>query len=288
MTGFGKQVVDLDHLKMTIEIRALNSKQLDINCRIPNSFKEYELDIRNIISEGLERGKIDCNVAIEQTSAKSASVINKELAKHYINEIRHLGQEEKLNTEDDLLSNVLRIPEIFTTPEHVVDEKELSALKEGVKTAVNAVDEYRKKEGQSLESDFIERAKIILRLLEQVNPYETERAGKIKERIRQNLSQTFDNNMQVDENRFEQEVIFYLEKLDITEEKIRLEKNCDYFLETLQLENSSGKKLGFISQEIGREVNTLGSKANDADIQKLVVLMKDELEKIKEQLFNIL
>lgn len=287
MTGFGKQVLDLGNAKVTIEIRTLNSKQLDVNCRISNSYKTYELDIRNLIAEQLQRGKVDCSISVEKNSAEAASVINTELANHYLSQIQELSKSTNLGTDSELLSIILKMPDIFITPEHVIDDEELKILKGGVLKALNSVNEYRRNEGASLEKDIKSRIEIILNLLTQVDQFETERTNRIKERLKNNLLQSFENG-QIDQNRFEQEIIFYIEKLDITEEKIRLKKNCDYFLDTLKLPDSSGKKLGFISQEIGREINTLGSKANDADLQKLVIIMKDELEKIKEQLFNIL
>lgn len=287
MTGFGKQVLDLGNAKITIEIRTLNSKQLDVNCRISNSYKTYELDIRNLIAEKLQRGKVDCSITVEKNSAEAASVINTELANHYLSQIQELSKATNLGTDSELLSIILKMPDIFITPEHVIDEEELKVLKDGVLKAINSVNEYRTNEGASLEKDIKSRITIILDLIKQVDQFEAERTNRIKERLKNNLLQSFENG-QIDQNRFEQEIIFYIEKLDITEEKIRLKKNCDYFLDTLKLPDSSGKKLGFISQEIGREINTLGSKANDADLQKLVIIMKDELEKIKEQLFNIL
>jgi uncharacterized protein (TIGR00255 family) len=287
MTGFGKQVLDLGNAKITIEIRTLNSKQLDVNCRISNSYKTYELDIRNLIAEQLQRGKVDCSITVEKNSAEAASVINMDLANHYLTQIRDLSKTANLEIDSELLSIVLKMPDIFITPDHVIDEEELKILKNGVLEALNSVNEYRLNEGASLEKDIKSRIDSILNLLKQVDQFEAERTNRIKERLKNNLLQSFDNG-QIDQNRFEQEIIFYIEKLDITEEKIRLKKNCDYFLDTLKLPDSSGKKLGFISQEIGREINTLGSKANDADLQKLVIIMKDELEKIKEQLFNIL
>lgn len=287
MTGFGKQVLDLGNAKITIEIRTLNSKQLDVNCRISNSYKTYELDIRNLIAEKLQRGKVDCSITVEKNSAEAASVINTELANHYLSQIQELSKATNLGTDSELLSIILKMPDIFITPEHVIDEEELKVLKDGVLKALNSVNEYRTNEGASLAKDIKSRITIILDLIKQVDQFEAERTNRIKERLKNNLLQSFENG-QIDQNRFEQEIIFYIEKLDITEEKIRLKKNCDYFLDTLKLPDSSGKKLGFISQEIGREINTLGSKANDADLQKLVIIMKDELEKIKEQLFNIL
>lgn len=287
MTGFGKQVLDLGNSKITIEIRTLNSKQLDVNCRISNSYKTYELDIRNLIAEQLHRGKVDCSISVEKNSAETASVINMDLAKHYLSQIQDLSKNTNLGNDSELLSIILKMPDIFTTPEHVIDDEELKVLKDGVLKALKSVNGYRTNEGASLEKDIKLRIEKILSLLKQVDQFEDERTIRIKDRLKNNLLQSFENG-QIDQNRFEQEIIYYLEKLDITEEKIRLKKNCDYFLETLKLPDSSGKKLGFISQEIGREINTLGSKANDADLQRLVILMKDELEKIKEQLFNIL
>jgi len=287
MTGFGKYVVDTEDAKTTIEIRTLNSKNLDVNCRIPISYKEFELKIRNLIGNKLERGKIDCSISRDQKNTTSAPVINLVLAEHYIGQMKGLSDNLLLESESDYIANLLKLPDVITVPEINISKKEADSLTEGVTNALQFVDEFRINEGKSLLSDFTNRIKIIENLLIGVEPYELSRLDKIKDRIKSNLSQLFDNG-QIDNNRFEQEVIYYLEKLDITEEKIRLKKHCEYFLETLNLDKSSGKKLGFIGQEIGREINTLGSKANDADIQKIVVLMKDELEKIKEQLFNIL
>jgi uncharacterized protein (TIGR00255 family) len=287
MTGFGKYVVDTEDAKTTIEIRTLNSKNLDINCRIPIAYKELELKIRNLIGNKLERGKIDCSISRDQKNTTSAPVINLVLAEHYIEQMKGLSDNLQLESESDYLANLLKLPDVIAMPEINISKKEADSLMEGVTNALQFVDEFRINEGKSLLSEFTNRIKIIENLLIEVEPYELSRLDKIKHRIKSNLSQLF-NNGQIDNNRFEQEVIYYLEKLDITEEKTRLKKHCEYFLETLNLDKSSGKKLGFIGQEIGREINTLGSKANDADIQKIVVLMKDELEKIKEQLFNIL
>ena len=287
MTGFGKYVIDTEGSKITIEIRTLNSKNLDLNCRVPFSYKEFELKIRNLIGNKLERGKIDCMISRDQKSTNSAPVIDLVLAEHYIGQMKGLISNLQLESNSDYIANLLKLPDVITVPEISISKNEADSLLDGVTNALQFVDDFRINEGKSLISDFRNRVKIIENLLSQVEPYELNRLGRIKERIKSNLSQSFDNG-QIDKNRFEQEVIYYLEKLDITEEKIRLQKHCEYFLETLNLDKSSGKKLGFIGQEIGREINTLGSKANDADIQKIVVLMKDELEKIKEQLFNIL
>ena len=287
MTGFGKYVIDTEGAKITIEIRTLNSKNLDLNCRVPFSYKEFELKIRNLIGNKLERGKIDCLISRDQKNTNSAPVIDLVLAEHYIGQMKGLINNLQLEANSDYIANLLKLPDVITVPEITISKNEADSLLDGVTNTLQFVDDFRINEGKSLLSDFRSRVKIIENLLSQVEPYELNRLGRIKERIKSNLSQSFDNG-QIDKNRFEQEVIYYLEKLDITEEKIRLKKHCEYFLETLNLDKSSGKKLGFIGQEIGREINTLGSKANDADIQKIVVLMKDELEKIKEQLFNIL
>jgi uncharacterized protein (TIGR00255 family) len=287
MTGFGKHITDNAQVRTTIEIKSLNSKMLDINCRLPLNYKEYEIDIRNLISAELVRGKIDCIISSESKTAASAAVINPQLAQHYHEQFKTLSKNLGLKSEDEMLSNVLRMPDIFLSPEIEVSEEEWVQLKEGILQATAALDSFRRQEGKTLEADFRLRINEIIRLLEKIDPFEAERAVRVKERIRLNLNHYLQDT-QTDENRLEQEMIFYIEKLDITEEKIRLKKHCEYFLETLDKEEAPGKKLGFICQEIGREINTLGSKANDVDIQKIVVLMKDELEKIKEQLFNIL
>ncbi len=287
MTGFGKQTVETTNNKFVIEIRTLNSKQFDLNAKIPALLREYEPDIRNLTSRRLLRGKVDLQITTEAKTSESAPGLNHTLAGHYYREIKNLSQVLGLELSEQILPVVLRMPDIWSLPEEELDPEEWKTLSENIEKAIDAVDRFRISEGKTLYEDFKKRIEIIKTLLSQVEQFEIERIQRIKERIRSNL-ENYAADVQQDKNRLEQEMIFYIEKLDITEEKIRLEKHCDYFLETMENEDTAGKKLNFIGQEIGREINTMGSKANDASIQKLVVLMKDELEKIKEQLFNIL
>lgn len=289
MTGFGKQLVSTDKNNYQIEIRTLNSKQIDINLRIPFFLKEYELDIRSTLNKSLIRGKIDVNIINEKASANAVPTINQSVADHYFNEIQTLSNTLNLNIKnpEEFVSLILKMPDVLSSPIESVDPEEYRHLKNGLERAIKQVNEFRSEEGETLSKDLTERILTIIELQKQVDPHEPERAKRIKERIINNLA-NFSNDVQQDENRLEQEMIYYIEKLDITEEKVRLKKHCDYFLETMSAEKFPGKKLGFITQEIGREINTMGAKASDVDIQKIVVLMKDELEKIKEQLFNIL
>lgn len=287
MTGYGKHVAHTEDGKVTVEIRTLNSKQLDINLRIPQSIKEKEIEIRKTIGSVLQRGKIDVLLVIELNTVESASVIDFDMAKHYYSELKLLAESVNQENFNDFLSVIIKMPEVLVQKESEVNKAELELVTECLSQALVAVDTFRIEEGEVLEQDIGLRVNNILRLLKDVDKYEKQRTENIKERIAGNISK-FLQDPASDKNRLEQEMIYYIEKLDITEEKVRLKNNCDYFLENLENEESSGKKLGFISQEIGREINTLGSKANDSDLQKIVVLMKDELEKIKEQLFNIL
>jgi len=287
MTGFGKETVNTSKNNYQIEIRSLNSKQIDINIRIPFFLKEFELDLRNLISKRLARGKIDVNITNEKVTSDILPSINQVVAEHYYNELQSLSRTLKLNSSDDIMSIIFRMPDVLNAPAETVEPEEFEELKAGLDLAVDRLEKFRIEEGQALAKDLEERINTILELLKQVDPFEPERAIRIRERIVSNLN-NFSEDVQTDDNRLEQEMIYYIEKLDITEEKVRLQKHCEYFLETMIKEENPGKKLGFIGQEIGREINTLGAKANDADIQKIVVLMKDELEKIKEQLFNIL
>lgn len=287
MTGYGKQVVESAQRKYTIEIRTLNSKTLDLNLRVPLSLKDRELDLRNLIGKELDRGKIDVQFTIEEKIGDSSLQLNEPIAMQYYALIRQLSEVTKEPIPPDILSVLIKMPDVLIAGVEEADKEEWVKVFKGFSEAVAGVDQFRMQEGALLKAEFISRINIILQLLGEVEPFEQERAIRIRERIQNALSnQTTD--VPVDNNRLEQEMIYYIEKLDITEEKVRLKNNCDYFLETLEEENSPGKKLGFIGQEIGREINTLGSKANDSGLQRLVVLMKDELEKIKEQLFNIL
>jgi len=287
MTGFGKQIVETSNNKFTIEIRTLNSKQFDLNPKIPAALREHEPEIRKLMSARLIRGKVDLMINTEPKSAESAPGINHVLAGHFYHEIKTFANDLSLEMPEQILPVILRMPEVWSKPDEEIDPDEWDALLTNINLAMDAVDRFRTSEGEILQKDFELRVEKIKSLLLDVDGFESERVPRIKERIRLNL-ENLAGEIKQDKNRLEQEMIFYLEKLDITEEKIRLKKHCDYFMETLKKEEIPGKKLAFISQEIGREINTLGSKANDANIQQIVVLMKDELEKVKEQLYNIL
>ncbi|MCF6171659.1 MAG: YicC family protein [Bacteroidales bacterium] len=288
MTGFGKQLVETREKNVRIEIRALNSKQLDLYLKTPQAYREKELAIRNLVGRILQRGKIEVILNAEQKTARLQPVINLPVAKHYFAELSRLAENLEQKTKlNDLLPVLIKLPDVLSGQIEEIDPDEWEQVLNGIEKTVLEVDEFRKQEGKTLAADLKRRIQIIIKLLAQVAPFERERAISMRERVRASLA-AYMQDVQADKNRLEQEMIFYIQKLDITEEKIRLKKHCVYFLETLDNDTSAGKKLGFIGQEIGREINTLGSKANDVDIQKLVVLMKDELEKIKEQLFNIL
>jgi len=287
MTGFGKAVCELEAKKITIEIKSLNSKQLDVYSRIPGFYKEKEIEIRNIISKKIIRGKVDFGMYAEITGIENGSIINTELVKAYFKQLSDISDSLNIDNKNELLSIVMRMPDILRTERSELDEEEWKIVRKSIDSAIDDLIEFRKQEGVALEIDIKERINNILTLLKQIEPFEKQRLSHTKERLRNNLKELASSD-EIDENRFEQELIFYLEKLDITEEKVRLTNHCEYFIKTLKSEDSIGKKLGFISQEMGREINTLGSKANDSDMQKLVILMKDELEKIKEQLLNVL
>ncbi len=287
MTGFGKSEVLFNEKKITIEIKSLNSKQMDINTRIPNAYLEKEIEIRSEITQELQRGKVYAQVSVENIGSTPNVEINRSLAAAYFTELKELaaitGQHDP-----DYLSLIMRMPDVVKSQNNELDEEEWGKIKEGLKFAIAELDKFRIEEGGILELDFKQRINMILDLMKQVEPFENKRITALREKLLTDM-QNFSDKLNVDKNRFEQELIFYMEKLDITEEKVRLKKHCDYFINTLKAdEMSKGRKLGFILQEIGREINTMGSKANDADIQKLVVQMKDELEKIKEQSLNIL
>ena len=287
MTGYGKHVALAENCKVTVEIRTLNSKQLDINLRLPQIIKEKEIEIRKTIGRVLQRGKIDTFILIEQNTTDSAPILDIELAKHYYTEFKSLSDAIDQKHDNDYLSIIVKMPDVFVTSTSDISDEDINLVSGCLSNALTAVDKFRTTEGADLKKDISQRINTILSLLTDVDKFETKRVSNIKERIRSNISK-FELDPATDKNRLEQEMIYYIEKLDITEEKVRLKNNCGYFLENLENVESSGKKLGFITQEIGREVNTLGSKANDSNLQKIVVLMKDELEKIKEQLFNIL
>jgi uncharacterized protein (TIGR00255 family) len=287
MTGFGKAECELPGRQVSIEIKSLNSKQLDISTRLPSFLKEKEIDIRNEISRELERGKIDCFISAELTSEDLAHKINKDVVKGYIKQLREIGEELTLNRDEQLLQVAMRLPDALKSDKEELDEKEWEQILSSLHSAIEGVKIYRSREGNFLAEDIKKRIKLILEKLEKIKSFEETRIRNIRERITQNLRE-LKLEESYDPNRLEQELIYYIERLDITEEKIRLASHCNYFLEILPSSEPAGKKLGFISQEIGRELNTLGSKSGDSNIQRFIVEMKDELEKIKEQLNNIL
>ncbi|MFV0199099.1 YicC family protein [Empedobacter falsenii] len=282
MTGYGKAVLELPEKKVTIEIRSLNSKTLDLNTRIPSFYREKELEIRNLISEKVQRGKIDFSMLVELNPAARNQSINAELIKSYMEEFKSITPNV---TDGELLPVIMRLPDVISYTQDDLNEEEWNQIRATIIEAINALNQFRLDEGKVLEKYLTLNLNNILELLTQVIPFEQERIETIKERFNKRLEEL---KVDVDQNRFEQEMIFYLEKLDITEEKVRLKNHCEYFLKELAGIVSNGKKLGFISQEIGREINTLGSKSNHSEMQKIVVQMKDELEKIKEQSLNIL
>ncbi|MEE1221518.1 MAG: YicC/YloC family endoribonuclease [Bacteroidales bacterium] len=286
MTGFGKASKEIGNQILKTEIKSLNSKQFDASIKIPSKWRELELEIRTILLDSLVKGKIDCCITIETNKGISVNKINEELVKQTYQQLHHLATEIGANT-DRLFEYVLSLPEIRNSEvESELSEEEKSMFFSMIKEAILNFNNFRETEGAILEKDFIERINIISNLLKEVDVYEQERCNKIKTKLTSKLKEI--SIEEINENRLEQEMIYYLEKLDITEEKVRLSQHLEYFKQCMDTEINQGKKLGFIAQEIGREINTLGSKANNADIQTIVVKMKDELEKIKEQLANIL
>jgi uncharacterized protein (TIGR00255 family) len=286
MTGFGKATGTFKAKKFTVEIKSLNSKQFDASIKIPSLYREKELLVRNMLAEKLWRGKIDLNIHVESAEADKKVSINHELAAFYVNEIKQLGKEVDLPLDSSVLRTVLNIPEVLHHEKQDLDEEEWSALEALIADAIEKLVSFRKSEGESLERDIVSRIEEIESLRKEVESHLPERLNQVRERLQKNVKEIIEQD-KIEQNRFEQEIIYYLEKLDITEEHTRLEGHCKYFLETIDGNGQVGKKLGFICQEIGREINTMGSKANYVAIQKLVVRMKDELEKIKEQLLNI-
>jgi uncharacterized protein (TIGR00255 family) len=285
MTGYGKASRELHGKKFTVEIRSLNSRQLDLNLRIPSLYRELEAEVRGIASQLIQRGKADVSVSYDSNADGKQVMIDKELAKTYHKELKELARELG-ETSGELLPLVFRMPEVISTPNQEASKEEIELLKELVKEAVSNFDEFRLAEGKVLENDLLSRVEMIRGYLNDIEPFEQERIDQVRTRLTRSIEDHVGKE-KIDNDRFEQEIIFYLEKLDITEEKTRLNTHCSYFNETAK-EDASGRKLAFISQEMGREINTIGSKANHAEMQKKVVQMKDELEKIKEQLNNIL
>jgi uncharacterized protein (TIGR00255 family) len=288
MTGYGKAVVDMADKKINIEIKSLNSKALDLSARIAPLYRDKEMQIRNEIAKALERGKVDFSLWIEKKeTADSATPINKELVAGYYKQIKEISETMDIPLPSDWFATLLRMPDVMTKVENAeLSNEEWDAVHAGVLEAVNHLVDFRKQEGKALEAKFREKITNITALLAEVEPYEKERVAKIKERITDALEKTI--SVDYDKNRLEQELIYYIEKLDINEEKQRLTNHLHYFIDTLENGSGQGKKLGFIAQEMGREINTLGSKSNHAEMQKIVVRMKDELEQIKEQVLNVM
>ena len=283
MTGFGKAEGSVNKKRVSIEIRSVNSKGMDVNTRMPGIYREKELDIRNLLTGNLERGKVDFSINVESSEGGRSTQINKTIVKNYHAQLKSIAKELKAE-QKDYMGIIMRLPEVFKAEKEEFSEPEWKQMLKLIDGALKNINSFREKEGSSLEKDLRKRIDLITKLLIEVEKDDKERITAVKEKLRKAVEELA---AKIDNNRFEQELIYYLEKLDITEEKVRLKTHLDYFLKTMQ-ENSPGKKLGFISQEIGREINTIGSKANDADMQKIVVQMKDELEKIKEQLNNVL
>ncbi len=287
MTGYGKAECELPSKKITIEIKSLNSKQLDINTRLPNLYKSKDIEIRKMIAEKMIRGKIDLILYYDQLGDETNANINTPIVKNYFEQLKSVYTDLNLEMSERAIQAILRLPDAVKINHEELDEEEWQIISECIMDAIEKLDQFRIQEGAAMQTDICSQINAIRELKDQVTPFEPERIDQVKTKLTDALS-TLQNNVQSDPNRFEQELIYYLEKLDINEEKVRLENHCIYFLETIEKEKAPGKKLGFISQEIGREINTMGSKANHAEIQKLVIKMKDALERIKEQSLNIL
>lgn len=286
MTGFGKGEVAVGDKKFRVELRSLNSKQLDLSIKLPGRYRAAEAEVRNIVTQQLQRGKVDCFVAVESVVAETSAHINSVAFRAYAEELRRVCAETGVQCDETaLLQSVLRMPDVITAEEREVAAEEIGAIVEATRIAAEALDKFRCQEGAILIADLMKRIDLIEQYRKDVEPFEAARVDTIKNRIRESFNKLA---LEVDNNRLEQEMIFYIEKLDITEEKVRLDNHCRYFREVAAEEETPGRKLGFIAQELGREINTMGSKSNEASMQRLVVKMKDELEKIKEQVLNIL
>lgn len=283
MTGFGKAEINTQNKKLTIEIKSLNSKQIDMSVRMPSAYRQKELSIRKTVGQSLNRGKIDVALFVEQTHSELSATINSEVVKAYYSDLKGIAKE--LDNTDDIMSSIMRLPDVLKSKKEEIEESEWTQIESLLSQAIDAITNYRADEGRILAEDFELRIENIRTSLNEIAAYEKSRIEKIKGSIREKIDEL---KVSADENRFEQELIYYIEKLDITEEITRLNLHLNYFIEVMQSANSQGKKLGFICQEIGREINTIGSKSNDATMQQEVVKMKDELEKIKEQILNVL
>ena len=282
MTGFGKASLQLPSKKITVEIKSLNSKGLDLSVRMPSNYREMELGLRNQIALKLERGKVDFSVFIESTAEQTSTKVNVPIVKAYIKQLREVNPDAD---EIELMKMAIRMPDTLKTEKEEIDENDWAEIQKVIETALDYIGNFRKDEGASLEKEFRLRIENIRKYMNDALVLDSERMQAIKDRLQTAISEL---KVNVDVNRFEQELIYYLEKLDITEEKVRLTNHLDYFIETINGTEANGRKLGFITQEMGREINTMGSKANHSQMQKLVVMMKEELEKIKEQVLNVL
>jgi len=288
MTGFGKAVCELENKNLVIEIKSLNSKQLDLNCRMPSFYREKEFEVRNMVNNSMIRGKVDFVMYSEMSNLETVSTINAETVKVYYEQLVSVSQQLGVDSSSaQMFEMAMRMPDVLKTEHEDLTEDEWSIVAKSVQQAIDALVAFRTQEGAALEKDLTKRINLIQSLLAKVPEYERPRIDRIKERIKGDIAELVGLE-NLDKNRLEQELIFYIEKLDITEEKVRLANHCDYFLKTMQQGGPVGRQLGFVAQEIGREINTLGSKANDSDLQIIVVAMKDELEKIKEQILNVL
>lgn len=288
MTGFGKTTVEIGNKKVMIEIKSLNSKQLDLNLRMPNLYKEKEMDVRGMVKERLDRGKVDVSIYFDNSEGDKDVQINKPIVMQYFNQMLEISETLGVTPDkSELLRTVMRFPDTLQIKSDELGEDEWSLLKAGIQKALEAMDNFRMQEGKALMKDIVYRVQLIQQLSSEVPQFEVKRVEIIRQKLQEKIAEWTDVK-NIDQNRLEQEIVYYLEKLDITEEKVRLANHCKYFIETVEKEDAPGRKIGFIAQEIGREINTMGSKANDHDIQKLVVRMKDELEKIKEQSLNVL
>ena len=287
MTGFGKATCEYANKKIVVEIKSLNSKQLDISTRVSGLYREKDIEIRNELSQQVERGKVDFALYVDNSGKESVTQINQSVVESYYQQIRQLSENIGIEVPSNWFEVLLRLPDTMKTETIELDENEWLEIRKTIAEAVDQLREFRVQEGKSLEAVFNARIAHIGELLTQIEPFEQERVEKIKTRLQENL-QALSEKIDYDNNRLEQELIFYIEKLDVNEEKVRIRNHLDYFIETMQNEKAPGKKLGFIAQEIGREINTLGSKSNHSEMQKIVVAMKDDLEQIKEQVLNVL
>jgi uncharacterized protein (TIGR00255 family) len=287
MTGFGSASVQTGNKTIIAEIKSVNSKYFDLSLRLPSAFRDKELELRTELNRSIERGKVECVISIDSPEAQRKATFNTDLIKAYHTELKSIQKQLELKDDTDTLRILLNLPDVLTTERSGANEEEWKALQKAIGDATAAFDSFRKKEGHALSKDLEERIHAIVANMGKLEPFEKARMDAVRKRLQTSLEE-FVQVQDIDRNRFEQELIYYLEKLDITEEKVRLSSHCDFFLKTMREEGSSGKKLSFIAQEIGREVNTMGSKSNDAEMQRIVVAMKDDLEKIKEQVLNII